>query len=445
MKTLAEHTNALAGYLPGGRLFSAKYKTTSNIYKLLAGIANEMLTTDELIKTFRTEVVPSLTVDLLPDWESAVGIPDGCFNGVGTIVKRRTDVLTKLAALGVQTVADFEQLALVFGVTVTVVPGIEENGTGDPDDRFRIYVRHTEFPAQTFPLTFPISFGSASLSTITCLFDKLKPANCAVVFKQIGWDLTQASYDNKSFSVTTEDISPHGLFFKPDGLSMYMVGTTTDTVYQYSLSVAWDISTASYASKSFSVVTQEASPTTLSFKDDGLSMYILGAGTNTVYQYTLSTAWDVSTASYASKSFSVAAQENNTRSLSFKNDGTKMYTLGVTNSDVFQYSLSTAWDVSTASYDSISFSVTSEDAQPGGMFFKPNGLSMYTVSDVNNTVYQYSLSSAWDMSTASYDSVSFSIAGQELSPTDVFFKSDDGTKMYIIGITNDTVYQYKVD
>jgi hypothetical protein len=41
-----------------------------------------------------------------------------------------------------------------------------------------------------------------------------------------------------------------------------------------------------------------------------------------------------------------------------------------------------------------------------------------------------------DLANASYDSVSFSVAGQEM-----FFKAD-GSKMYVIGITTDTIYQY---
>jgi len=186
MRTIAEHTQALTSYLPGGRLFAARNKSTSNIYKLMTGIANEFLTADELIKTFRIEIIPSLTEDLIPEWEAALGIPDDCFKGNGTTSERRIHILAKLSSLGVQTVTDFETLALVFGVTVTVTPGIVENGISDPDDRFRIYVKHTEQAIDAFPLTFPIFFGSKTLSIITCLFDKLKPANCEVIFKEIG-------------------------------------------------------------------------------------------------------------------------------------------------------------------------------------------------------------------------------------------------------------------
>jgi hypothetical protein len=37
----------------------------------------------------------------------------------------------------------------------------------------------------------------------------------------------------------------------------------------------------------------------------------------------------------------------------------------------------------------------------------------------------------------------FSVSGQDLTPNDIYIKPD-GTKMYIVGTTNDTVFQYTV-
>ena len=110
------------------------------------------------------------------------------------------------------------------------------------------------------------------------------------------------------------------------------------------------------------------------------------------------------------------------------------------------YCFATAWDVSTASYDSKYKDVNSEDGYPFDVAFKPDGSKMYIVGYDNKTVYQYSLSTAWDVSTASYNSKSKSVSSEDSSPRSVAFKSD-GSKMYIVGTGNDTVYQYsmKVD
>ena len=253
------------------------------------------------------------------------------------------------------------------------------------------------------------------------------------------WDVSTASYDSKSFSVNAQETNPTGLFFKDDGTKLYIVGSAADTVFQYALSTPWDISTGNYAA--FPVGGQEGSSTDVQFKSDGTKFYVIGSTNRTVYQYSCATAWDISTGSYDSKSFSVTGQETDPRGLFFKDDGTKLYIVGTTNDTVYQYSCATAWDVSTASYDSKSFSVNAQETAPAGLFFKPDGTNFYIVGQTNDTVYQYSCATAWDISTASYDSKSFSVVGQDAIPQGLFFK-DDGTKFYIVGQTNDTVYQY---
>jgi len=257
-------------------------------------------------------------------------------------------------------------------------------------------------------------------------------------------DLANASYDSVSFSVAGQETTPTSVKFKSDGTKMYVVGAGTDAIYQYSLSTAWDISTASYDSVSFSISSQDTAPLSVFFRDDGSKMYVSGNTNDAVFSYTLSSAWDISTASYDSVSFSVSSQDNQPASFYFKSDGTKMYILGNLNDSVFSYTLSSAWDISTASYDSVSFSVSSQDNQPASFYFKSDGTKMYILGNLNDSVFSYTLSSAWDISTASYDSVSFSVSSQEAVPYSLFFKSD-GSKMYVVGAGTDTIYQYSTD
>ena len=156
-------------------------------------------------------------------------------------------------------------------------------------------------------------------------------------------------------------------------------------------SIPWDVSTATYANKFVSVNGQETSPRGLAFSSDGLSIYIVGTANNTVYQYTLSIAWDVSTATYASKSVSVSSQDSYTVGLAFSSDGLAMYVVGQVHYKIYQYTLSTAWDVSTASYASKSVSVSSQDTAPYSPSFSSDGLAMYIVGDSHNTIYQYTI------------------------------------------------------
>ena len=251
-------------------------------------------------------------------------------------------------------------------------------------------------------------------------------------------------YEGINFYVGSQDGTPLDIFFKSDGTKMYMVGSSTDTVYQYTLTEPWVVSTASYDSVSFYVGNQDSFPTGIFFGDDGSKMYMIGGGsTDRVYQYALSTPWVVSTASYDSINFSVGSQDSSPYDIFFKPDGTKMYIIGASSDTVYQYTLSTAWDLSTASYDSVIFSVGSQDSFPVGMSFKSDGTKMYMVGVSTERVYQYTLTEPWVVSTASYDSVSFSFESQDGGSFGIFFK-DDGSKMHMVGTSTDKVYQYSL-
>jgi len=254
----------------------------------------------------------------------------------------------------------------------------------------------------------------------------------------VAYDLANAAYDSISFSVAGQDADPYGLFFKPDGTVMYVAGDAGNDVNQYSLSTAWDISTASFT-QNFSVGSQESAPSGVFFKGDGTKMYVVGTITDAVYQYSLSTAWDISTSSYDSISFSVSSQDTLPFDISFKTDGTKMYILGKLNDSVYEYDLSTAWDISTTSY-SQSFSVATQETGPQGLFMSPTGVDLFIVGTTATSVNYYTLSTPWDISTASHIG-SFSVSAQEGDPQALYFKLD-GTKMYVLGSSTDTIYQY---
>lgn len=254
------------------------------------------------------------------------------------------------------------------------------------------------------------------------------------------YDIANASYDSKSFSVTSQDTVPTGVFFNTDGTKMYVTGSTNDTVYQYTLSTAWDVSTASYDSKSFSVASQEASPNGLFITSEGTKMFVTGFS-NAVYQYTLSTAGDISSASYDSVSLDTSSQDTSTTGLTFNTDGTKLYISGTSTDSIYEYALTTGFDLSTASYNNASLDISSQDTNPQGLDFNSDGTKLFVIGNSNDNVLQYTLSTAFDLSTASYDSVSFSVASQDGNSTTLRF-GNSGTKLYMIGNTNDTIYQY---
>lgn len=254
------------------------------------------------------------------------------------------------------------------------------------------------------------------------------------------YDVSLGSYASKSLLISAQEGTPTDLAFSSDGTKAYVIGYDNDTVYQYTLSTPWDVSTGSYASKSMSVAAQDASPAGLAFSSDGTKCYVAGNVNDTVYQYTLSTPWDISTGSYASKSLDVSGRDTGLTGVTFSADGTKCYIVGVSTDSVYQYTLSTAWDISTGSYASKSLDVSGESNSPQGIAFRPDGKRM-TVASQTGDLFYYTLSTAWDISTGSYASKSLDVSTEDGLPKGVAY-NDDGTTAYIMGTTSETIYQY---
>ena len=172
------------------------------------------------------------------------------------------------------------------------------------------------------------------------------------------------------------------------------------------------------------------------------------AYSNTLYQFSLSTAFDVSTAnSSATYTFNASSQDTSLVGLQFSNDGTVMYVCGDSSDKIHQYSLSTAWNISTASYSNKTLDNSSQTTYGRGMAILNSGMQMFIVA-ANEIIYQYDLSTAWDISTGSYSGKSFyasqdSVPGYSANIDGIAFNSDS-TRMYALGRTNDRVYQYSV-
>jgi sugar lactone lactonase YvrE len=243
---------------------------------------------------------------------------------------------------------------------------------------------------------------------------------------------------NGSFLVSGKELTAQDVAFSSDGFQMFILGDTGNDITQYTLGTAWDVSTAVYVTE-FSVSSQEPLPYGFYFRSDGLKLYVVGGtAPDSVYQYTLGTAWTISTASYDSVSFSVTAQETTPNSVYFRPDGKQMYVTGSGFDDIYIYNLSTAWDLTSASYSSTFVMAT--DTAPMGLEFSSDGRKMYFAGSTGDDINEYILGTPWDVTTAVYRTV-YSIATEELTQTGIAFKPD-GTKFFIVGSTSDTVWAY---
>lgn len=255
------------------------------------------------------------------------------------------------------------------------------------------------------------------------------------------WDFASGVF-NQSVSISAQDTVPTGIFFRADGLKMYHIGDINNKVYEYDLSVSFDISTLSLNQS----LSTNPADVDVFFKPDGLRMFILDSGFGIV-EYNLSTAWDISTAVIGN--FKNLPEDSSRQDIFFREDGLIMYMIGSGSSTegssdrVYRYNLSTAWDVTTAVFNQ-SFHVV--ENLPTGIFFKTDGLRMFVTGAEDNsfgsdsTIWEYPLTIPWDISSTT-SPIQTDITSIDFTPRGSFIQSN-GAKFYHVGLENDSVYEY---
>lgn len=325
------------------------------------------------------------------------------------------------------------------------------------DEPFRV---KNGIVAKHFPATYTTLSGTAIDVTSADYFKKEIDSNTTFTFTNPptsgelssfalevtfanGYSIANASYDSASFNVNSYETEISGVQFSGNGLRMYTVGTGSDVVNEFSLTSAFDITTASFIT-SLDISSKDSFSRGLYINSAGTDLFVIGQSTDRVYHWVLSTGFDLSTASF-NTSLLLTSPVGNPHEVTFNPSGTKMFILDYSDAAVYQYSLSTGFDLSTASYDSGTYlDVSSQDSGGAALCFNTSGTKMFFIGGNSDTVFQYSLSNPFDLSTATYDSVSFDLSTQDTAPSGITFNAD-GTKMFISALVNDSIFQYSTE
>ena len=283
----------------------------------------------------------------------------------------------------------------------------------------------------------------------------------------------KAAVDDSS---DVSDIS--GIHFNVDGTKMFTMYSTKDggvsyrQVSEYNLTTAFDVSTKSYAGDSERCVLNHGGTSTssydLEFSSDGMKLFFVegpnssGNDADKVFQFDLTSPYDVSTCTYANNATSnldgdndlqngsnagsrTSKSKNRLQGFEINDDGTKIFLLyhgagGSEKPRLLEYQLSTPYDLTTISL--VTTAGIALDGQgvtnPMGMRFSPNGKRLWITSHTEDleAVTQISLNLAYDTSSFTIDG-SFSLTSTTLQPRGIGF-SANGLKMYV-GSDDDSV------
>ena len=239
------------------------------------------------------------------------------------------------------------------------------------------------------------------------------------VTASVNWNLAYSRYIQRFDTGLANEL--YGLYISPDGLHAYITrdAGANSYVYEYVMTTPWDVSTMAYVTVK-DVTAQDTSMRGVSFNKDGTKMYVGGiSDVDAIHEYDLTTAWDLSTASYLQE-FAL----DNAYTAFFRPDGKQMIIPSGAGNLIYSYVLTTAWDVTTAVLiNNIAYSAAID------VHFSSDGAYMFVIDDTT-TIKRWALSTVYDVSTAAADSTSM-IAPPGTRETGIFFNLN-GTKMYLL-------------
>lgn len=241
-----------------------------------------------------------------------------------------------------------------------------------------------------------------------------------------------------SFTTSVKETQPSDLCFNNDGTAFFVTGTSSAMVHKYTCS-AYDVSTGVF-SQTWDSSSIDSAPTGVRFSSDGTKIFLCGQTNSKIFERTLSVAFDLTSTISGTNEFAIdSGIETNIQGVDFNTTGTKMYVTGTGNDGVHEFALGTAWDVTTAVFTR-TLSVSSYDIVPRGISFTNSGLNLLVAGDNDNMVDMFTLTTGYDLSTASYaNSVSVSSQTSTISGV-VGVSSQD--KMFITGVSEQKVFEY---
>lgn len=260
------------------------------------------------------------------------------------------------------------------------------------------------------------------------------------------WSFSSATRTNKDYNFTTVlGLSPRKCIFSSDGSKVFLSTNTNSSIYQYSLTTPWDLTTLNTSSAVvFDPPKHTATTTTgtgLTFNNTGKTLYKIDTSSDYIYAYFFQNAWDLSSPQENYK-FSTILEETNSSGIAFNSSGTRMYVLGNTGDDINNYTLSTPWKVETAVYNGVYVVSTQTGTTPITIVPNSTATKMFVLSGTNRAIYLYTTSSAGSFVTGlvSYYS-SLSVSTEDTNPQGIAISHDD-TRLYMLGATNRSVYEY---
>lgn len=258
--------------------------------------------------------------------------------------------------------------------------------------------------------------------------------------------VSNVEYQNSSPSI---DYNSRGVWFNSTG--QLMIVLYRDAVIKlYNLSTAWDVSTAIYHhQKTLNSGDQYSG---LHLNSYGTAFLTVNTTEKRIEKWTLSIAWNFTTASFSpllSTTFIFSSIDTGVMDIALSSDGMKLFFVGnqYTYTKLYQYDLSSAWDLTIVSY---AYTLDISTNHPlVGVFLSSDDKKVFTLSQYTNYLRQVNLATAGELSTWWWDCIGTFLGYYDTHATAFFIRERiSGTPpyvgeldIYISGTENNKVYK----
>lgn len=283
-----------------------------------------------------------------------------------------------------------------------------------------------------------------------CYYNNDKNNLCKTPVPSDGGDITQR-YCNKSRDLESLDgyASASGFTFKSDGTKAIIYGWNVSpyeaSLYEYSLSTPWDISTMTLDYRLGVTASSPSGHLSGAFVSaDGVYAYsISNGGTGSgefIYRYTMATPWSLSSATLTD-TWEISPGDDfhpEIYGLHFSPSGDNLWIVDNSVDSITTYSMSEAWKPSTSTLGSM-LDISSYGTV-FGVYMNESGDRVYMNDLTANTVNELQMTAPFDITTATSltsttvtDITTYNNIDTQLSP--------DGKYMYILTYNDGFIYQ----
>lgn len=252
----------------------------------------------------------------------------------------------------------------------------------------------------------------------------------AITGKNIGtpYDLTALSYTGTQFE-PAQTPDPQSFRFNANGTKLYVpyyYDANYVRIAEFDIDPAWSLASPSYVTLHTIGSYGLGSGIYMTFAGNGAYLYVQRDNTRAA-RFTLDPAYD-DLASETDQVLYTNPYMNSSNGFRLSPDGTRFYY--VKSGSIHQCALATPYDLDSLTADtSVYFS---EEGSVRGFDFNADGSKLFVWGYQYDAFKRYSLSSPWDITTRSYDSISASTTGTPgiTSAFDMAF-GKNGEKLYL--------------